>query len=144
MSAGLPSLALLARNLGDIRTRQQEQTLDYIVGVEGETFPTDGREPALRTKTQLENALQRSKALIERAPGTLAVGISAEDKSAHKLQAYIVRRAPDLRITIRTGIVDATSMRVLDSKPLIEAHPDLFFTWQGVEGFARLWFDTLS
>lgn len=143
MSAGLPSLALLAREFGTNRARQQGQTLDYIVGVEGEALPS-GREPALRTKPQLENALQRSKALMERAPGTLAVGISAEDKSAHELQAYIVRRTPDQRITIRTGIVDATSMRVLESKPLLERHPDLFFTWQGVEGFARLWFDTLA
>jgi hypothetical protein len=142
MSTGLPSLALLARDFGNRRAEQQERTIDFIVGVEGEVLPS-GREAALRTKSQLENALKRSRELMDRAPGTLAFGISAEDKSAREIQAYIVRREPDQRITIRTGIVDATSMRVLNSKPLLERHPDLFFTWQGVEGFARLWFDTL-
>ena len=110
--------------------------LDVLIGASG------GSTKPMRTRADLDAALARVRRFLD-VNTVGAVGIIADCYDDGTLRLYVVINHPSgMRVCIQRAV--SATMRIVQSKPLIESQPHLLYTWGGAQGFARLWFDTLT
>lgn len=110
--------------------------LDLLIGRVG------APSAPIHTAADLEAALLRVKEFLD-ANAHGAVGIIADRYQDRTLQVYtVVKALAGMRVCIQA--VEQPDMLILDTKPLIDSQPHLLYTWSGIQGFARTWFDTLQ
>ena len=111
----------------------EPHNIDVLVGRNGEHA-----EP-LRTLADLDAALVVVRSFLDKNEvGSIGiVGVKVDDDTG---RTYTVQQQHGkLRVYIQTVVF--STLEVKKAEPLIASQPHLFYTWGGVQGFARMWFE---
>lgn len=130
------SLPLIKLNPQLLRAWVPFTYIDVLVG------QNTGSLQPIQTRRDLEAALTRVRDFLDQRPDA-AVAIIADVYADGLMRVFTVQKREDrMRVCIQR--VRRKDLFVVESTPLIKSQPHLFFTWMGIAGFARLWFDTLT
>jgi hypothetical protein len=130
------SIPLISLNKHLLRAWVPFEYIDVLVGEK-----TGSLQP-IQTRRDLEAALIRVRAFLDERPNT-AVAIIADIYTDGLMRVFTVQKREDrMRVCIQR--VRREDLFVIESTPLIKTQPHLYYTWSGINGFARLWFDTLK
>jgi hypothetical protein len=130
------SIPLISLNKTLLRAWVPFKYIDMLVGEKV------GSVQPIQTRSDLREALIRVRAFLKGQPDT-AVAIVAEIYKDGSMRVFTIQQRGDrMRVCIQR--VKQEDLLVVESTPLIKSQPHLYYTWSGVEGFARLWFDTLK
>jgi hypothetical protein len=130
------SIPLISLNKTLLRAWVPFKYLDMLVGEKV------GSVQPIQTRSDLREALIRVRAFLKGQSDT-AVAIVADIYKDGLMRVFTIQQRGDrMRVCIQR--VKQEDLLVVESTPLIKSQPHLYYTWSGVEGFARLWFDTLK
>ena len=131
------SIPFITLNRDALLPQARVTYVDLLIGAMG------GHVMPMRTREDLEQALKRTREHLNEHADAV-VGIIADRYNDGTFQVYtVVKRATGvMRVCIQK--VRSDNLLIIDTQPLIKSQPHLLYTWGGIEGFARMWFDTLK
>ena len=130
------SIPLITLNKELLRAWVPFKYIDVLVGEKV------GSLQPIQTRSDLEAALVRVRAFLNEQPDTAVAIVTDIYKDGLMGVFTIQQRGERMRVCIQR--VRQYDLFVVESTPLIKSQPHLYYTWSGVEGFARLGFATLT
>lgn len=112
-------------------------TASAVIGVHGR-FPSVLNQGAILTTEELERAVAQAREQVSKSNAVAKIALVADVKPGF-FQALTIH-ASNGQLRLYDTNYNSNTLRLISHKPLIK-NADLVYTWDGVLGIGRMWFE---